>query len=271
MLRVAFHPCHLEELRQPKLFIKQAWFAITRNNHFKPLLMRRKKKPRQFVHECSLCSDRLHNLECDVTVAVSNRADGNISGSKTNSLVSMASHQSLNQQMTDCSGSTCKLFIALQQHPHESIPGQKHSLLTNRMCCFWLRTTVFLWLLLILPVGPISAKSIRQLRETTEVMHSGGWMLMPCHIPTHNKNPMFHHLLFTFKDYTNNQQSEIHFHKQTDWISWIWWCTLTSYIVHPVLWVGVYLSIDLDCCIDSQINDSFDTTWKHWSISSSLR
>lgn len=105
------------------------------------------------MHECSLCSDRLHDLEYDVAVVVSNEGNGNISGSKTNNLVSMASQQSFNWQMTDCLVGVCMLFIVLQQHPHLSLLGPKHSLLTILMCCFWLRLTMLLWLPVFLPVG----------------------------------------------------------------------------------------------------------------------
>lgn len=79
------------------------------------------------MDECSLCSDGLYNLQYDVAVAVLNGGNGNILGSKTNSLVSMASKQSLNQQMTDCFEyeHECHLLVCSSTHiyPLQGLSG----------------------------------------------------------------------------------------------------------------------------------------------------
>lgn len=155
------------------------------------------------MHECSFCSDKLYNLEYDVALVVSNRGTETFVGAKTNILVSMASQQSVNQQMTDSSAKTCMLFNTLQQHPHVFIPGVRHYLLTIQMRCFWLRTTVFLWLLLLLPGGPLSAKGIRCFKETMKdnvcmlcILVAKCW----CHVSKQNKTQCFIIFCSAFKE-----------------------------------------------------------------------
>lgn len=125
------------------------------------------EKQHQFVDECSLCSDKQDIIWTMTSLyRLLKKGQRNNLGRKTNSLVSMASQQTWNQQMTDCSVFTCMLFIAPQQHPCVFTPGYNHSLLIALMCLP--EDHCALQLLLFLSLGPSSAKGINRLRESME-------------------------------------------------------------------------------------------------------
>lgn len=61
MLRVVFRPCHLEELSySPNYSLNKMVWPL-------PLLQ---TATLQFMHECSLCSDKIPNPQYDITVAI---------------------------------------------------------------------------------------------------------------------------------------------------------------------------------------------------------